>query len=115
MAEGYLKGDAPQELSDAADGLVWLSARGALAGVAEIIRERRRQIGRGWTREHDDEAHGDGFLALMAAAASGLVDRNRREGLADPAADEELLRKTGALAAAEIDRLARAFTPQEGK
>jgi hypothetical protein len=99
----------------ARDDLYWLHSRGALAGVAEIIRERRRQIERGWTPEHDDEAHGDGFLVLMAASASRLVDRHRREGVADPATDEELLRKTGALAAAEIDRLARAFSPEEGK
>jgi hypothetical protein len=38
---------AASELARARDDLAWLSAHGALAGVAVVIRERRTQIERG--------------------------------------------------------------------
>jgi hypothetical protein len=95
------------------DDLVWLHEHGALAGVAEVIRERRRQIEAiGWTLELDD-ALVHGSLATMAATRVNKLRASRRDGTADVGSDEEYLREAGALLAAEIDRLNRAFSAQE--
>jgi len=97
--------------SQVVDDLNFLESRGALAGVAEVIRERRRQIEQlGYGLEHD-ETHDDGSLADRAAGRMSLVRDSRAEGTADPASDEGLLREAGALAAAEIDRLSRLMEP----
>lgn len=66
--------------------LAWLARHGALAGVAEVIAERRRQAERG-------DGHADGWLrgSLDAWLACGDWDRQG-------------LREAGALIAAEIDR-----------
>jgi hypothetical protein len=101
----------PKEHRDAfvqADNdLFWLSEHGALAGVAAIIRERRRQIERlGWTAEHDD-AHADGALAETAYRCLEEMFDDRESGRAGPGDDDRRLRSAGALAAAEIDRIGR--------
>jgi len=89
------------------DDLAWLHEHGALAGVAEVIRERRRQIEAiGWTPELDD-AQAYGSLATKAATRVNKLRAARRDGTADIGSDEEHLREAGALLAAEIDRLNR--------
>jgi hypothetical protein len=101
-----------EELKAAWDDLAYLHQVGALDGVAEIIRERRRQIERlSYTPEHDDRFPG----SLVAIAEGRLSDvlLTRRDGTADIGSDEDHLRKAGALAAAEIDRIIRAFSVQE--
>lgn len=102
--------------------------------IADIAKERARQISaEGWTPEHDDE-HGGGDMALAAscyANLSGLMERShhRREtGLATtassmltpidwpwdekwwkPKTTRENLVRAGALIVAEIERLDRAL------
>ena len=98
----------PPELERAARDLGWLYVNGALAGVAAVMAERRRQIGKlGWTPEHGD-GQGDGGLANIAYRCLGEVFENRESGQGDPGDEERLLRNAGALAAAEIDRVIRA-------
>lgn len=100
----------PPELERAVRDLGWLFDNEALAGVAAVLAERRRQIERlGWTPEHDDE-HADGGLANIAYRCLGEVFENRESGRGDPSDEKRLLRNSGALAAAEIDRLSRAET-----
>jgi hypothetical protein len=98
--------------SEVVDDLNYLEAHGALAGVAEVIRERRRQIEQlGYTVTHDDTEHDDGNLVHRAAVQLGFAQVERVSGTADPASDESRMRKAGALAAAEIDRLTRLLAP----
>ena len=86
--------------------LAWLERHGAAEGVAAIVAERRRQIEQmAWTRSHDDIAHTDGWLgneAAIRAAVGVYMDRHDPQGNKD-AADQ--FAESGALAAAEIDRL----------
>jgi hypothetical protein len=103
---------AEPDYSAAQENLYWLMRNGALAGVAEIIRQRRSQIERGHTVAHDCEAHADGSLADAMTGSAAMLGENRLEGLADPATDQAMLAVTGALAAAEIDRLAAEFEPE---
>jgi hypothetical protein len=93
--------------------LMYLERNGALTGVAEIIRERRRQIEqKHYTPGHDRTAHADGGLAEMVQVeAAGCVGA-RLDGLADPHTDQTAMAMTGAMAAAEIDRLAGEFDPE---
>lgn len=94
--------------------LDWLRTRGALAGVAEVVRERRRQIEQlGYTVAHDDTEHGDGWL--MGAANDRLADMliDVGTGVAGYPECEQALRQAGALAAAEIDRLNRMLAAEE--
>jgi hypothetical protein len=87
---------------------------GALTGVAEIIRERRRQIEcKGYTPEHDRREHADGRLANLAAAEVVSLISQRINGLSDPGTDQTSLAETGAMAAAEIDRLQAEFGQPE--
>jgi hypothetical protein len=96
------------ELATVVDDLAYLAEHGALAGVAEVIRERRRQIEvLHLTPELDDVAGADGGLLHVAASYLARVDQERRGGLADAGTDEAGLRSAGACAAAEIDRLNR--------
>lgn len=103
------------------------------AGADLIAAERRRQLGEGWTFEHDDE-HTEGDLAYVAAwlaappSARVFVDLSRDRdapesysyvkltrpswGVANkPLSRVEALTKAGALIAAEIDRLLREGVP----
>ena len=110
MAEARIRTDPAMAV--ACDDLAWLSAHGALGGVAEIIRERRYQIEKlGIIPEHDDQ-HENGWL--LAAAGSKLVRlmTDMLAGVAGYPETEEALRQSGALGAAEIDRLARLLTPE---
>jgi len=92
--------------------LNYLEAQGALAGVAEVIRERRRQIEQlGYTLEHDEHEHADGFLVSEASARTTSAIVLVAEGLSGPAEVERDLVEAGALCAAEIDRLARLVEP----
>jgi len=95
----------------AQEDLVHLANHGALAGVAEVIRERRRQVEKGYTAVHDDAANPDGGLMSLAEDVLAFAIQDRRDGTASPAGDEEGLREAGALCAAEIDRLNRLVTP----
>jgi len=74
------------ELHRTIETLSWLNDRGALAGAAEIIAERRRQAENG-------DGHGDGRLR-------GTLDA----WLYEHDWDRQCLREAGALIAAEIDR-----------
>lgn len=93
-------------------------------GVQMIAEERQRQINHeGWTEEHDDQ-HNDGSLAQAAAAyaCAELYRRTTSEGYDNtphmwpfekkwwkPTPEDRIreLQKSGALIAAEIDRLQR--------
>lgn len=109
------------EIVEAIGSIGYLAQHGALAGVAAVIRERRRQIeDKGHTVEHDD-GHADGWLSDGAARSrlSGLRSSRAEldgrvevlvSGVNGPGFDEEMLREAGALCAAEIDRLNRTAT-----
>jgi hypothetical protein len=97
------------EYGGAARDLAWLTDHSALAGVAEIIAERRRQIEAGHTVAGDAEKRAYG--GLVADAAFNLMTLDRKRSTAEDsnlpaaaAADELELRRAGALIAAEIDR-----------
>jgi hypothetical protein len=94
--------------SDAYADLDWLAGNGALDGVAEVLRERRRQIAeKGYTSEHDDQEHEDGgLMSMVVMRAAGTVSR-AADGRDGPAECERSMAEAGALAAAEIDRLQR--------
>jgi hypothetical protein len=99
--------DEVRELKEVWDNLVFLDLAGALAGVAEVIRERRRQVEQiGWTPALDDGMV-TGTLAVMARRRLDRVILGHRQGTADLGSDEDGLRRAAALAAAEIDRLNR--------
>jgi hypothetical protein len=105
--------DFDPEVAAACDDLAWLAERGALAGVSEIIRERRRQIEHGFTPQYDSDTAADGGLVHQVRHWAGEVIGSRRAGVADIGSDEDGLRQAGALAAAEIDRLNRQASAQE--
>jgi hypothetical protein len=97
---------------DARNDLEWLMKHGALAGAAEILRERRRQREtEGWTPALEDELTSGQLADLIGNRLSQLLD-SRESGTADIGSDEENLRKAGALCAAEIDRLNRMMIPE---
>jgi hypothetical protein len=95
------------EYGEAARDLAWLTDHSALAGVAEIIAERRRQIEAGHTIAEDTRKRAYGGLLADAHFHLARVD-SQRSATADGgylvAADEPGLRRAGALIAAEIDR-----------
>lgn len=97
-------------VTTAYDDLDWLAANGALTGVAEIMRERRRQIEQlGRTPDHDREHHSGGGLMWMTEQHVWTLLTRLHDGLAGPAEAETELVQTAALAAAEVDRLAGEF------
>lgn len=112
MGVSYGGAGGSSEPLDALADLRWLSDHGALAGVHEIIRERRRQVELGYDAYHDD-VHEGSELVYMAQARLHDVTFTRSEGTADAGSDEHDLRQAGALAAAEIDRLQRMLAPPE--
>jgi hypothetical protein len=88
--------------------IAYLHQAGAVDGVAEVIRERRRQIEQlNYTPEHDDGFTATADLASMASLLLARVKVGRQQGTADIGSDEEGPREAGALLAAEIDRLNR--------
>jgi hypothetical protein len=108
------------EIAEAIGSIGYLAQHGALAGVAAVIRERRRQVeAKGHTLEHDD-GHTGGWLSDGAARErlSGLRYGRAlqeqaaavppRAGPPGPEFEQEMLREAGALCAAKIDRLTRA-------
>lgn len=95
-----------REYRRAITDLTYLANEGALAGVAEVIRERRRQIEEeGYTPQHDSEHHPDGFLISEADSRTAAAIVQTAEGIIGPHETGVLMAQAGALAAAEIDRL----------
>jgi hypothetical protein len=84
------------------DDLSWLDDHGAIEGVARIMHERRHQIEKGFTPEHDRSAHSDGWLAGKVAVEAGYAVAAEFS----TSVDESAMVRAGATAAAEIDRLA---------
>ena len=100
------------DLEVARDDLGWLDEHGALAGVAEIIRERRRQIELyDWTVEHDDQ-HAQGWLIMGALARVTQLYSEILDGTAGYPEAEAAMREAGAMFAAETDRINRMLTPE---
>ena len=94
------------EFAAARSDLSWLAQHGALAGVAEILRERRHQIeDYEYTPGHDREKHADGWLVTQADAETTAAIVGTGEGIYGPADVERGMRRAGALVAAEIDRI----------
>jgi len=85
-----------------------------LAGVAEIVRERLRQVEQlGYSAEHDDR-HDRGELVMAADSTLHASFADVAEGVAGYPECEEFYRQAGALLAAEMDRLIRMLTPEAG-
>jgi hypothetical protein len=87
--------------------LEYLDAHGALIGVTEIIRERARAIGKGWTPELDDRTHQSGSLMNLASHTIAECRYGIAEISEGPEFTEEKMRQAGQYAAAEIDRVNR--------
>ena len=99
---------------EAVADLRWLAANEALAGVAEIVRERRRQVEvLGYGAEHDD-SHDRGELVMAADSTLHASFADVAGGVAGYPECEESYRQAGALLAAEMDRLLRMLTPGAG-
>jgi hypothetical protein len=93
-------------LAQAQADLAWLERNGAIAGVAAVVAERRRQIEKhGYDLTLDGE-HERGWLAreaiLRLAGAGFMLKYDPQAGHADAIPE---LAAPGALAAAEIDQL----------
>lgn len=100
------------DVAVACDDLARLADFGAMAGVAEIVRERVRQIEQlGYTAERDDIEHTDGWLMHEAVRLIQNAGRRVAEGISGAEDIEEACREAGALLAAEADRLFRMLTP----
>jgi hypothetical protein len=112
LAMSEMHGPRDPELAAALDGLVWLRAAGALGGVAEIIRERKRQVELGFTVAHDDR-HENGWLLHETAMRPLEAIGRLLDGTGGYEDVEKALRVSGALGAAEIDRLERELTLKE--
>lgn len=86
--------------------IAWLERQGAAEGVAAIIAERRRQIeAMAWSRSHDDIAHTDGWLGWQAGVKAILGSYMVQH---DPFGNKDStdeFAESGAMAAAEIDRI----------
>jgi len=105
-------GRVMKSLTHAYDDLAWLYERDAMTGVAEILRERRKQIELGWTPAHD-RGHDDGWLMAEAHERLGRGLDAIAEGLDGPHETARRLTVSSALSAAEIDRLATESGPPE--
>jgi hypothetical protein len=106
----------PQDIpayQEAARDLAYLFEMGALAGVAEVIRERRHQIEQlGYTPERD-RRHDNAELIGKAVDRINELGTGIAEGTAGWTDAERTMAQAGALAAAEIDRLETEFTPED--
>ena len=93
-----------RELAATMETLIWLEQHGALHGIAMLAAERRHQIELSYDTAHDRHAHPDGWLAteatLEAAAGAFMVKHDPVKG-----DSQDQLARSGALLAAEIDRL----------
>lgn len=94
------------DVAEACDDLARLADFGALAGMAEILRERRRQVELGLAAGHDD-MRADGRLVAMALDHLTRAFYARSAGASSADTDTARLRRAAALIAAEIDRLNR--------
>ena len=87
--------------------IAWLEKHGAVTGVAAVAAERRRQIEKGYTPEHDADEHDDGWLGWQAGTrgvlGSYMVQMPFDTSVAADAIP--LFAEAGAMAAAEIDRI----------
>lgn len=100
------------DVAVACDDLARLADFGALAGAAEIVRERVRQVeSLGYDAAHDDTGHTDGWLMHDAIRRLQNAGRRVAEGISGAEEIEEACREAGALLAAEADRLFRLLTP----
>lgn len=98
------------QLAAAQADLAWLERHDAIAGIAEVIRERRHQIEvRGYTTLHDD-GHPLGWLAADAVIRLAGAAYMARYDPAKVAAIPELA-APAALVAAEIDRISGSTEP----
>jgi hypothetical protein len=115
VRKGALAADRMSRDADVAvacDDLARLTDFGAMAGVAEIVRERLRQVqDLGHSAEHDDIEHTDGWLMHEAVRLVQNAGRRVAEGVGGAEDIEEACREAGALLAAEADRLFRMLTP----
>jgi hypothetical protein len=109
-------GGVVSDYEEAVRNLAWLQDQGALTGVAEVIRERRRviEVG-GITVYRDSLERGDGSLAVDAVALLEEMLAAVADGTAGYPECEEALRQAGALCAAEMDRLCRMMTPDDDR
>jgi hypothetical protein len=99
------------DVAVACDDLARLADFGAMAGVAEIIRERLRQVDPcGYDAAHDT-LHGDGWLMHEAVRRVENAGQRVTEGIDGAEGIEEGCRQGGALLAAEMDRLLLMLTP----
>lgn len=100
------------DVAVACDDLARLADFGALGGVAEIVRERLRQVeALGYSAERDDIEHTDGWLMHDAIRRLQNAGRRVAEGIGGAEGIEEACRQAGAMLAAEADRLFRLLTP----
>lgn len=94
--------------------LVYLCGQEALAGVAEVIHERRRQIEDcGYSTEHDRTAHRGGWLMTQTSLRAAETIAGVTTGVDGVWETAVSLAVTAALAAAEIDRVEAEFGPRE--
>jgi hypothetical protein len=93
------------QLAEVEEDLVFLFENQCLDGIAAIIAERRRQIEKGYDSLHDDR-HGVRELARMSSLRA--LDGSRVRDYGTTGNTTEDLRAAGALAAAALDKLARA-------
>jgi hypothetical protein len=114
VRKGALAADRMSRSPDVAvacDDLARLADFGAMAGVAEIIRERLRQVDPcGYDAAHDTH-HDDGWLMHEAVRRVENAGRRVAEGIDGAEGIEEGCREGGALLAAEMDRLLLMLTP----
>lgn len=100
-------------VSELYDDIGYLAGQHALTGLAEIVRERRRQIEQdGFTPAHDRREHMGGTLLDLTRREAVSAFHGVFGGTDGPPECERRLARTGALAWAEIDRLAAEFGPQ---
>lgn len=94
------------EMTQVIADVMYLASNGALAGVAEVVHERRRQLEKGWTVRGDD-ALKKGWLVAEGMLRSAMAWAHACRGTGGYPEVEEGLREAAALYAAEIDRLNR--------
>lgn len=109
------QGQDQASLARARLDLLYLQDHGALAGVAEIIRERRRQIEElGYTPEHDDRLGPRSHPSLVGMAGDKISMGYGLDAVVNqitPGDQAAYCAKAGALLAAEADRLHRVVNP----
>lgn len=99
---------------EAEQALMWLADHGALAGVAEILLERKRQISIGHTPEGDQVAIRSELVHLASRKLRDMMLGIRLGTIGYPES-EAALKQAAALCAAEIDRLNTMIGDGNGK